>query len=181
MPETRPAVAESLYARLLGDDFHALAPRLQLLHARPGMQRYRGEVEVIRGDHWLARLCSWATRLPPGGQGEVEVEIEAIDGLEKWTRHIGGRAMPSRLWEQDGLLCEQLGLVRFGFRLSVEQAAISWRVARVNVLGLPLPARWFREVVALESESEGCYCFDVAAAMPVIGLLVHYRGWLHVE
>lgn len=181
MVETRCAMDESLYARLLGGDFHSLAPRLQALHARPGLQCYRGEVEVIRGDHWLARLCSWATRLPPGGQGGVEVEIEAIDGREKWTRHIGGHRMPSRLWEQDGLLCEQLGLVRFGFRLTVEQGAIIWRVMRVNVLGCPLPTRWFREVVAHELEDEGRYRFDVAAALPVIGLLVHYRGWLDVE
>lgn len=89
--------------------------------------------------------------------------------------------MSSRLWERDGLLCEQLGLARFGFRLTVEQGAIVWRVARVSTLGLRLPARWFRGVVAFESEAEGRYLFDVAATLPVIGLLVHYRGWLHVD
>ncbi|HYM86593.1 MAG TPA: DUF4166 domain-containing protein, partial [Pseudoxanthomonas sp.] len=73
----------------------------------------------------------------------------------------------------------------FGFRLTVEQGVIVWRVARVHALGLPLPARWFRNVIAYESDHEserdGRYLFDVMAAMPVIGLLVHYRGWLHVE
>ena len=178
-----PALNEALYVRVLGPLFDTLSPRLQSLHSRPGAWRYSGEVEVLRGTRWLARLCSWATRLPPAAKGRVEVEIEAIDGMEKWTRHIGGRSMPSRLWEQDGLLCEQLGPVRFGFRLSVEQGAITWRVARVNVLGLGLPTRWFREVLAYESESEadGHYRFDVAATLPGIGLLVHYRGWLHVE
>lgn len=89
--------------------------------------------------------------------------------------------MPSRLWEQDGLLCEQLGLLRFGFTLAVERDAIVWRVARVRALGIPLSARWFRGVIAFESEAEQRYLFDVAAQLPVIGLLVHYRGWLHVE
>jgi hypothetical protein len=151
------------------------------LHSKSGLQRYRGEVEVTRGAHWLARLCSRATRLPPAGKGGVEVEIEAIDGAERWTRHIGGHAMRSRLWEQDGLLCERLGLVRFGFRLTVEQDVIVWRVERVRALGLPLPAAWFGRVLAHESEVDGRYRFDVAAALPVIGLLAHYRGWLHVE
>ena len=170
-----------LYARVLGDAFHALAPKVQALHARSGLARYRGEVEVVRGTHWLARLCSRATRLPPAGKGRVEVEIEAVDGIERWTRYIGDRAMSSRLWEQGRLLCERLGPVRFGFHLGVEQGVVTWRVARVSALGVPLPAGWFRDVIAQESETEGRYRFDVVATLPGIGLLVHYRGWLHVE
>ena len=80
---------------------------------------------------------------------------------------------------QDDLLCEQLGLARFGFRLTVEEGVIVWRVARVHALGVPLPVRWFRSVQARESASDdGRYCFDVSAWMPIAGLLVHYRGWL---
>lgn len=89
--------------------------------------------------------------------------------------------MPSRLWSQDLLLREQLGLVRFGFALTVEDGVLVWRVARAHALGLPLPARWFDAVQAREYESEGRYWFDVAAAMPVAGLLVRYRGWLEVD
>lgn len=88
--------------------------------------------------------------------------------------------MPSRLWPHDGLLCEKLGLVRFGFRLTVEESVLVWHVVRVHALGLPLPARWFDAVQARESESEGRYRFDVSAAMPVAGVLVHYRGWLAI-
>ena len=75
-------------------------------------------------------------------------------------------------------MCEQVGLARFGFRLTVAEGGIVWRVARVTALGLPLPARWFGKVRARESELEGRYCFDVAAALPAVGLLVRYRGWL---
>jgi hypothetical protein len=89
--------------------------------------------------------------------------------------------MCSRLWAGDGLLCERLGLVTFGFRLGVEQGNLIWRVARVRALGVPLPASMFTQVLAREGEAEGRYTFDVQAALPVIGLLVHYRGWLHVE
>ncbi|MGH8025849.1 MAG: DUF4166 domain-containing protein [Pseudoxanthomonas sp.] len=169
-----------LFRRVLGADFEALSPLVSALHAATGQRRYHGQVEVVRGANPLARLFAWATRLPPAGQGEVEVTIDAIGEEEKWTRHIAGHAMPSRLWEQDGLLCEQLGLVRFGFRLTAEHGAIVWRVTRVKALGLPLPSRWFGRVSARESEAEGRYLFDVAAAMPAIGLLVHYRGWLLV-
>ena len=169
-----------LFQRVLGAEFGTLPLAVGALHAASGPRRYHGQVEVARGGNPLARLFAWATRLPPAGRGEVEVYIDANGEEERWTRHIGGHAMPSRLWERDGLLCEQLGLARFGFRLTVEEGGMVWRVARVTALGLPLPARWFGEVQARESELEGRYCFDVAAALPAVGLLVRYRGWLDV-
>ena len=170
-----------LFRRVLGVEFESLPSVVRALHTATGHRRYRGQVEVVRGANPLARVFAWATRLPPAGQGEVEVEIDISGEEERWTRHIGGHAMPSRLWERDGLLCEQLGLARFGFRLTMEQGDIVWQVERVTVLGWRLPAHWFDKVQARESEFEGRYRFDVAAAMPVVGLLVRYRGWLHVH
>lgn len=175
------AVNQSLFQRVLGDDFHTLPLVVQALHLRTGMQRYRGQVEVRRDRNPIARLLAWATRLPPAGRGMIEVDIDANPRGEFWIRKIGAAAMPSRLWIQDGLLCEQLGLARFGFRLTVEEGAIVWRVAHVHTLGVPLPPHWFRTVQARESANdEGRYCFDVSASMPIAGLLVHYRGWLDV-
>ena len=58
---------------------------------------------------------------------------------------------------------------------------MGWRVARVTALSVRLPGRWFDKVQARESELEGRYRFDVAAALPVVGLLVRYRGWLRME
>jgi hypothetical protein len=170
-----------LFQRVLGDDFRTLPLVVQALHLRTGPHRYRGQVEVSRDRNPLARLLAWATRLPPAGRGMIEVDIDANEHGESWVRKVGTAAMPSRLWMQDGLLCEQLGLARFGFRLTVEEGAIVWRVARVHALGVPLPSRWFRSVQARESADEaGRYCFDVSASMPVAGLLVHYQGWLGV-
>lgn len=189
----RPApseAADALFPALLGADFDRLPGPVRRLHLRAGAACYAGEVQVDRGPHPLARLCAWATRLPPASAGPLQVEIVAADGREAWTRHIGGRAMPSRLWAgrgaMAGLLCERLGLVVFGFALTVEPGAhgaqIVWRVRRLRVFGLlPLPARWFDGVEARESvDGEGRYHFDVRAALPLAGRLVHYRGWLEV-
>lgn len=170
-----------LFPDLVGAPFDGLPPSVRALHLAQGLRVYRGEVEVTRGRGWLSRLFAWATRLPPAGRGPVEVEIEAIDGRERWVRRIGGRAMPSRLWPGDGLLCERLGLVVFGLRLSVHEGVLDWRVARVRALGVPLPARAFADVRAYESEHQGRYRFEVAARLPVVGPVVAYRGWLQVE
>jgi len=169
-----------LFPTLLGTGFEDLPPRVRALHLREGVQRLSGEVEVVRGTRWLSRVCAWATRLPPAGSAPITVEIVAAPGHERWTRHVAGHAMPSRLWASEGLLCEKLGLVTFAFRLCAEDGAIAWRVERVRVFGLPLPAAWFDGVAARESERDGRYHFEVAAMLPVAGLLVGYRGWLHV-
>lgn len=175
-------MSQALYLGLLGDGFATLPPTLQRIHLNRGLHRYRGEVEVVRGDGRLSKLCAWATRLPPACRGPIEVEIDASEGRERWTRRVAGHAMSSRLWARDGLLCERLGWVRFGFRLAVENGGIAWRIAGVRMLGfLPLPARWFAGVRAREYECAGRYHFDVAAALPLAGLLVRYRGWLRVE
>lgn len=57
---------------------------------------------------------------------------------------------------------------------------LSWRLVRVRAFGLPLPRGWFAGVRAREFEHEGRYHFDVAAQLPLAGLLVRYRGWLEV-
>ena len=169
-----------LFAHLLGERFATLHGAVQRLHARPGPQRWQGEVEVDRGTGLLSRLCAWATRLPPASRGPIAVEIEAAPGRECWTRHVARHAMRSTLWADDGLLCERLGLVEFGFRLEAADGVLVWRVARVRALGVALPARWFAGVGAREFEAGGRYRYDVAARLPLVGLLVHYRGWLDV-
>ena len=175
------AVADPVFRRLLGPRFSALPATVQTLHMRRGAATYVGEVQVARGTGVLSRLCAWATRLPPAGQGPVRVDIVAQAEEERWTRHMGRHAMQSRLWAVGELLYEQLGLVTFGFRLDVDEGVLTWAVARVSVFGLPLPARAFRQVSARESDEDGRYVFDVRAALPIVGPLVHYRGWLHVE
>lgn len=63
----------------------------------------------------------------------------------------------------------------------LEDPGLYWRLMRVRALGLPLPASWFSGVRAREFERDGRYHFDVAAQLPLVGLLVRYRGWLDVD
>lgn len=175
------APPRGLYPQLLGPLFATLSPAVQALHAGSGVRRYHGEAEAVRGRGALATLCAWAARLPPTSRGTIDVEIDTSDGGETWTRRFGVHAMRSRLWAQAGLLREHLGLLRFGFRLGVDGGAVTWRVERVDALGIRLPTRWFGGVHARESEVDGRYRFEVSAALPVVGLVVAHRGWLHVE
>jgi len=171
-----------LFASLLGSTAFATLPASVLhLHQRQGRSTFVGEVVVVRGTGLLARLCGWATRLPPSGHGAITVTIDSSSERETWTRHVAGHAMRSRLWAVDGLLTEKLGLVTFGFALSIEQGQLIWRVERVRALGfIPLPRRAFSAVKAREGQDRDRYTFDVTATLPFVGPLVHYRGWLNV-
>jgi hypothetical protein len=180
---TIPVTDDPLFRRLLGETaFDALPEPLRTLHLRDGRVLWHGEVEVTRGRSLLARLCGWATRLPPQGVGPISVEIIADGGREQWTRHIAGHAMRSQLRAAGRLLNERLGLVDFRFQLASVDRDIVWSVAGVRVFGLlPLPAAWFSQVRARESAEGERYRFEVVAALPLAGPLVHYRGWLQVR
>jgi hypothetical protein len=172
----------TLFARLLGSQFDELPPRVLKLHARATSHAYEGRADVERGTGLLSRFMGAATRLPSTKTDQpLRVTIEPTPNGERWTRTFADHAMPSRLWDADGLLREKLGLATFGFRLDVRDGELTWRIERVSALGIPLPARMFRGVVARESERDGRYRFDVRAELPIVGLLVHYRGWLDVE
>ncbi len=166
---------------MLGDAYARLPTTVATLHARDGERRYAGEVDVVRGTTLLSRLCAAATRLPPQGRGRIDVDIVANRHGEAWTRHVAGHAMHSRLRASGGLLREQLGLVTFDFRLTVDGVGLHWIVDTVRVFGLRLPRRWFDGVAAREYEDDRRYRFDVRASLPLAGLLVHYRGWLDVD
>lgn len=170
-----------IFPTLLRDTFARLPPTVQTLHRRPGKHRYAGAATIRRGRNWLARLCAFVTGMPPAMRGApLSVDIDATPEGEQWTRNFDGRRMRSRMWRKHGRLCERLGLVTFAFALTADETALCWRVERVSVLGVALPARWFRGVYARESEQTGRYCFEVAAALPLAGELVHYSGWLDV-
>lgn len=181
-PAPTDTASPLMFPRLLGAAFVQLPPRVRSLHLAEGKRRYRGAATITRGTGLLSRLCGWATGLPPAlTEVPLTVDIDAQPAGETWTRQFGRYPMTSRLWEQAGLLNERLGLVTFGFAVAVEDGALTWRVRRVRALGLPLPAAWFSGVWARESESGGRYRFEVAAALPLAGELVHYAGWLDVD
>lgn len=168
----------SLFEHLLGAAYADLAPSVQRLHATHGARRYRGEAEVDGGSGLFARLFARAARLPVRYRGELFVDVRPTRDGEHWTRRFGTHAMPSNLFARCGALNERLGLARLVFALHVVDGALDWRLAAVRVFALPLPRGWFDGVTARAFEADGRYRFDVAARLPLIGLLVHYRGSL---
>lgn len=178
----------TLFQSLLGVSFYALPPSVRVLHEIRGRGRYIGRASITRGRNPLARLCAALARLPPAMQDvPAMVDFDTKAASETWTRHFGdpvGRVhrMRSRLRLRDRLLVERLGPMQFRFSVCVHEEAIHWHVEGARLFGLlPLPASWFSKVTCREGEDAGRYTFFVDAAMPLIGSLVRYEGWLERE
>lgn len=178
-----PAQASTLFQGLLGAAFFRLPPAVRRLHSVRGHARHAGRVTVERGTHPLARLCARIAHLPPAmHDAPLVVEFDAAPLEETWRRAFDDAPMASRLRLHDGLLQERLGALRLRFHVYLHDDALHWRVAGVRAFGvLPLPRAWFEHLYCSEREVDGRYAFEVAAVLPLAGLVVRYHGWLAPE
>jgi hypothetical protein len=169
-----------LFRKLIGPGFAALPLPVQRVHEDRGETSLAGRCRVDRGRGALSSLVCALTSLPRAGD-DVPVRVtirRRDDGGETWHREFAGKPMVSSLRERDGCLEERLGPATFRFALDADRERITWRLVGVRALGLPLPLALFSGVRASESTEEGRYRFEVEACLPVVGLLVRYRGTL---
>ena len=173
---------QGLFKQLTGPAFEGLPGLIQRVHAGAATTTFSGACDVDRGHRWLARLAGWLAGMPPAAQQiGLRVRIDADRAGEVWTRHFGSCEMRSRLHARDGLLVEQLGLLTVAFELVPQADRLRWIPRGGRVLGIPLPAGFFSGIDAVECTAAQRYTFEVRAALPLIGLIVHYRGWLQAD
>jgi len=171
---------QPLYARVMGEDFTLLPPAVRALHLVNGDLAAAGMAEVIRGKGLPARLLCRIMGFPAAAeQVPVSVWMREEEGVETWRRDFGGAAFSSRLSQRGNLLTERFGPMRFGFALRVETDGLTMHFTRWWLGPLPMPRFLMPRGVAREHEAEGRFHFDVPIALPLIGPVIHYRGWLN--
>jgi len=137
-----------------------------------------GRATVVRGRGPFARLIARLFSFPDAGECDAHVSFREIDGVETWTRDFGGRTFSSRLSQEGKRLVERFGLFRFIFELDSEPNGLAMRMVGWRCGPLPLPLKLAPRSPAREWEEDGRFCFDVPISMPLIGAIVHYKGWL---
>jgi hypothetical protein len=162
----------------MADSFDNLPETLRRIHdGQP--KALLGRCVVERGNHWLVKWLAPMASLPPSSSDTVlSVNILVAEQGETWIRTFGTHRMESRLWAQGALLAEQLGATTLVFNLLAVHGRIEWRVVGARFLGVPLPLSWFAGASATEAIIGDRYTFEVCATLPLVGLLVRYRGWL---
>ncbi|WP_019906574.1 DUF4166 domain-containing protein [Methylobacterium sp. 77] len=173
----------SLYRRILGSAFDALPPRVRELHDAFETRRWRGSARVERGTGFLARIIGVAMGFPDA-TADVPVTVTFVPerGGERWIRDFGGKVFTSVQSAGAGrdhyLLVERFGIVRVSLALVRDRQRLFFVPRRWSVLGIPMPGRLLPSGASFETETDGRFSFDITIQVPLIGLIVAYRGSL---
>lgn len=172
---------DPLYRRVMGERFDRLPLAVRRMHEVLRDGGASGEAEVLGATNALGTLVARIMRFPPPGRHKLQAAFAERDGEERWTRQFGATSFASSLSSKDGALVERFGLFRFMFDLpsddrGLEMAMKGWAFGR-----LPLPLVLAPRSCAREWEELGRFNFDVPIELPLIGRIVHYKGWLVLE
>lgn len=181
MTHTEAEAPNSLYRQVLGTEYELLAPELQIFHGMAGRYQLSG-VCSVSGAHTMAgRLIGWIVGLP---KTTVEVplcfDLQADTRSETWHRHFPARPMISRMRVINGMLVERLGPVTLHFHLQAEGHALRMVLRKIKIGILSCPHFLMPSVRAEEHATSGKLHFNVAASLPLAGLLVAYHGYLKI-
>lgn len=172
-----------LYEALLGSAFASLPPQLRQLHGPARANRWVGTAHVRRGRGPIVALIAALMKFPePADAVPVTVTFASEHGGERWVRHFGGRRFSSLQTPGTGLnarlLMERFGPISVGLALVVDRDRLHLIPRRWSFLGVPLPKALLPAGTSFETERDGEFAFDVEIAVPLIGLIVAYRGKL---
>jgi NAD(P)-dependent dehydrogenase (short-subunit alcohol dehydrogenase family) len=170
-----------LYVRVMGERFGELPEAVRKMHEVCGDSGAAGEAIVTGGDGVFAKLIARLMRFPKPGTYPVHVSFAERDGVECWTRRFGDQAFSSQLSERDGLLVERFGPLRFAFDLPSDTQGLQMHLRGWSVFGIPMPRSLAPQGIAREWEERLRFRFDVPIALPLIGTIVHYTGWLALK
>ncbi len=167
-----------VYKRVMGDAFDILPAAVSKLHFLAGDGGASGSATVTRGRNPFARPIGWVMRFPPAGEHQLHVSFTEHDGVEHWTRDFSGSRFTSHLSAKGGKLAERFGPLKFYFDLPSSADGLEMVMRRWTAFGIPLPLTLAAKSQAREWQEGDDFCFDVPIALPLIGLVVHYRGRL---
>ena len=171
------------YQRVLGSAYAELPKPVQDLHAFETTAAFSGRARVAGASNPVGKLVARIFGFPrPADDIAVTVTLAREDGVETWTRSFAGSTFQSKQQEGEGryagLIVERFGLTGFGMAVVVEGCRLGLVLRRWDILGLPMPRWLMPHVTAGEHADDGRFHFLVDIALPVLGRLVRYEGWL---
>lgn len=172
-----------LYQRVLEGAWPQLPEPIRSMHALKNSLRVKGIASVERGRHPLARFIADTMGFSHTGENiPVQVDFRVKNGKEIWKRNFAGYTFLSVQSEgkgrYQGLLAERFGPLTFGLALVLKNQKLHLTVRRWSVFGIPMPLFLAPSGDSYEHCEDGKFHFHVEITLPLIGRIVHYRGWL---
>jgi hypothetical protein len=143
-----------------------------------------GCAEVTASSGLLARLLCFLAGLPkPGRDVPVSVAFTPTsNGRERWERKFADRRYASTIFagagHDDGYLIEHFGPYYLRFRLTLRGDVLVWTLDGWRLGPIPLPRWSVPRIECLEGADGERFTFDIDVTFPLIGWVIHYRGWL---
>jgi hypothetical protein len=177
----------SPFQQLLGPDFALLPEPVRRLHGLRVDARTEGRAEIVAGKGFWPRLICRLSGLPaPGRDVPVTVAFH-IDGKggEFWRRRFAARRYQSGFsagqGRHAGLLRERFFPFVFYHRLTPAPEGLRWDLVAWRLGPVPLPRWAMPPTVCFETDEGDRFVFDIDVKFPLIGQLIHYRGWLEQQ
>jgi hypothetical protein len=170
---------QPLYRQVMALEFERLPPAVLRMHEVAGAAVAEGRARVTRGGNPFARLVAWIMRFPPAAEDvPVTVRFFEAHGRETWERRFGDRGFTSHLSRRGDLLVERFGPLSFGFALRGDANGLGMHLRRWWIGPILMPRALGPKGVARESDIDGVFHFNVPIALPFVGDIVSYQGWL---
>ncbi len=179
----------SPFQSILGAGFAQLPAPVRRLHglSQDAATAGRAKITAARNPFaWL--LCRLAGLPVPGSDVPVTVSFHldrplgGSEGGEYWRRRFAGRryasAMRAGTGAAAGLLVERFWPFVYHHRLTASADGVAWQLVKWRLLGIPLPQWTLPTVNCFETGDGERFVFDIDVVFPLIGPVIHYRGWL---
>ena len=174
-----------LYKRILAGAFNNLPEQVRHFHEIPpgSVLRWTGRAAVTPPSNVIALAVARLMRFPPPAADiPVSVTVASSDAGEAWTRTFDGKAFSSTHDEGRGkfagLVVERFGPLAFGLAPVLSNGRLWYVARRWTMFGIPMPMALRPCGETFETSVDGLFQFDVDIKLPLIGRIVHYRGWL---
>lgn len=174
-----------VYEAVCGTNVCVTLPEpIRALHDNVSRARWSGRADITGASNPLAFIAARIVGIPRAARDvDVTVEFEVRDGVERWQRSFAGRPFVSLQYAGEGAdvgtVIERFGALSFALRNTLDGAGLSQEIAAAYVLGIRLPrALWPRVHARERLDGQGRFTFDVGIALPLLGRLVAYKGWL---
>jgi Domain of unknown function (DUF4166) len=178
------ARSEVLFKTVLGNEAFAAMPQTtQKLHRGAPAVLGEGRADIDAPDNLAGRLISALFRFPkPGKDVPVSVLVEQTASGERWLRRYPGRDMKSFMSRPDPetqTLEERFGPFSFRMKINGHNDGLDMDMMSARIGPVPLPRFLVPNIAATErTNPKGQHLFAVSISLPLIGRVVHYRGWL---
>lgn len=172
-----------VFPTLLGAALERLPAPVRRLHSLAAPCDTAGLANVVVAPGLLPPLICRIAGLPPAGTDvPATVRFTPEAASEYWERRFADRSYASRIaagsGRDAGLLVERFGPFRLAYALTPDEQGLGWRLVRWRLLAVPLPG-WTLPLVQCRESAEGArYRFDIDFALPLVGPVIRYRGWL---